>query len=328
MPDIIVLSAKDVAELLSMTDCMDAMDAAPQTLSEGNVAVPLRSFTPLPDDRGFLAMMPAAAAEPPVFGIKNISLLPDNPAMGRPMIQGFIALFDHESGAPCAIIDGVSVTAIRTAAASGVATRALARDDTKTHGIFGTGIQAVTHAETIAVACPQLRETRIWGRDFSKAQALAAQISKTLDIAALAVEERADAANYSVISAVTASAQPLIKQSDVRPGAHINLVGSHTPDKREADSRTIASARLYVDGRDAALSKAGDIVMAMNEGAITPAHILAELGSVLAGKADGRMDHEDITIYKSLGNAAQDLFAAWHVYEKAQRLETGQKVTL
>lgn len=307
---------------------MNAMAQAARALYTGHVGAPLRSFTPLAGERGVLAMMPAAAADPPVFGIKTLSLLPANPAEGRPAIQGLIALFNHHTGAPCAIIDGASVTAIRTAAASGLATRTLAKKGARTHGILGTGVQSLSHAEAVLTACPQLQETRIWGRDFNKAKAAANRLQEALKSPVVAVEDRANATRCDVVSAVTASPTPLIEHSNVCPGAHINLVGSHTPNKREACSQTMAQARLYVDGREAALSEAGDIVIPLAEGVINHDHIIAELGAVLSGEAQGRTTPDDITVYKSLGNAAQDLFAAWTLYCHAKQAGTGQQLAM
>lgn len=328
MQDLLILNAQDVKTFLPMTACIEAMAIAAKAVSNGDVNAPLRSFAHLPEDRGVLAMMPAAAADPPVFGIKAMSLLPDNPAAGRPLIQGFVALFHHETGAPCALVDGAAITAIRTAAASGLATQTLARKDARVHGILGTGIQAMTHAEAIAAACPQLEETRIWGRDFEKAKTVATALRDVLTSKVVAVEEREDALDCDIISTVTASAQPIVKRTDIQVGTHINIVGSHTPDKREVCSETLAAGCLYVDGAAAALKEAGDIVIPISEGSITPDHIIAELGEVLSGRATGRKSADDITLYKSLGNAAQDLFAAWTLYQRAKQVGAGQGVSL
>lgn len=323
--DLLILNRQDVETHLTMSLCIDAVDTAMRALSADKVISPLRSFAPIGEDRGVLALMPAATTNPPYFGVKTLSLLPANPSQGRPAIQGYVALFDQETGAPAALIDGVSVTAIRTAAASGLATRELARADVKSHGILGTGVQSYTHAKAILEARPDLERTLVWGRSQDKAETVARALSSELDrqVEAASLDE---AVACDVISAVTATAEPLIEKPSIKPGAHINLVGSHTPKKREASSETIAAGRLYVDLKSSALKEAGDILIPMNEGLISEGHIVGEIGEVLLGGAPGRADASDITIYKSLGNAAQDLFAAAALLDAARKSDAGTRV--
>lgn len=327
MSELLIVNAEDVRNILNMPLCIDAVAEAMKALSNDTINVPLRSFAKLRDDKGVLAIMPGSSSNPPTFGLKVLSLLPQNPASNRPAIQGFTALFCHETGRTLSIIEAASVTAIRTAAASGVATRELARKDVETHGIVGTGVQCDTHASAILSARPNIQETRIWGRNFNKAQTRASELSSSLKAKIVAVKDIQDVSTCDVVSAVTASSEPLILNADVQDGAHINLVGSHTPNKREACSDTVARARLYVDVKSAALSEAGDILIPMKEGRITENDIVGEIGEVLNGQIPKRSSEDEVTLYKSLGNAAQDLLACWAVYEAAKEKGVGQWVT-
>nr|WP_070959319.1 ornithine cyclodeaminase family protein [Hyphomonas sp. Mor2] len=320
-----ILSRASVESILTMRLCVDAMDEAMRAMSSNEVLTPLRLFAPIGEERGVFALMPAAVAQPPFFGVKTVSLLHGNAAQGLPTIQGYVALFSQETGAPLAIMDGVSLTAIRTAAASGVATRELARDDSVTHGIIGTGVQAETHAKAILEVRPNIKNTVIWGRTEAKAEALAMQLSNELsaNVSAASLEQ---AASCDIVSVVTSSSAPVINADLVRPGAHVNLVGAHTPDTREADTELIASARVYVDLLSAALAEAGDIMIPLKECAFEESHIVGEIGQVLLNQIERRQTSDEITIFKSLGNAAQDLFAAAAVYENAVGSRQGTDV--
>ncbi|MEM1050506.1 MAG: ornithine cyclodeaminase family protein [Pseudomonadota bacterium] len=325
MPQLHIIDAATTRELLTYDVCLEAMDKAMRALSDNGVEAPVRSFAPIGEDRGVLAMMPAAAVSSGAFGLKVLSLLPENPAKGHPMIQGFIALFSQETGELSALVDGTSVTAIRTASASALASATLAKEGATSHGILGTGVQAESHALAIADAVPSIAETVIWGRSRDKAEALANRLSESFGMKAKA-GDLPEAAACDVVSAVTATTDPIIDLGDILPGAHINLVGSHSPDKREATSALVAGSRLFVDMREAALSEAGDILTPIQEGLITQDHIIGEIGEVRLGQVSGRTAPEEITVYKSLGNAAQDLFAAVAVLETAKAKNLGQVV--
>jgi ornithine cyclodeaminase len=315
-----IINRQEVERLLPMAACIDVLDDAMRAASSGAVSMPLRLFTPLADGTGSFGLMPGSMLDPPFFGAKVISLLPGNPAKGLPMVQGYVSLFDHESGKAVALIEGASVTAIRTAAASGLATRVLARKDARTHGIFGTGVQAITHID--AVNCARdIAEILVWGRDPEKTRQFAGQQSERVQRDVRATEDPAEAAGCDIVSTVTAATKPILKGDWLRPGCHLNLVGVHTPEAREADSRAIERSRVYVDLMESAMNEAGDILVPMGEGAIDRAHILGEIGQVLAGEVPGRNGDREITLYKSLGIVAQDLFAAAHIY--AQALEEG-----
>jgi ornithine cyclodeaminase/alanine dehydrogenase-like protein (mu-crystallin family) len=322
-----IINRQEVERLLPMATCIDVMADAMRAASGGAVAMPLRLFTPLADGSGSFGLMPGSTLDPPFFGAKVISLLPGNPAKGLPMVQGYVSLFEHETGKPVALIEGASVTAIRTAAASGLATRELAREDARTHGIFGTGVQAVTHID--AVSCARdIRKIVVWGRDPAKTRQFARRQSERAQVEVTATEDPQEAAGCDIVSTVTAASEPILCGDWLRPGCHLNLVGVHTPEAREADTRAIERSRVYVDFMESALSEAGDILLPIGEGAIDQAHILGEIGQVLAGAVPGRTGDTDITLYKSLGIVAQDLFAAAHIYARALEEAAGVEVDL
>jgi ornithine cyclodeaminase len=323
----LIINRQEVDRLLPMAACIDAMDEAMRAASSGAVSMPLRLFTPLADDSGSLGLMPGSTLGPPFFGAKVISLLFDNPAKGLPTVQGYVSLFDHDTGKPVALIEGSSVTAIRTAAASGLATRVLARQDVRTHGILGTGVQAVTHID--AVACVRdIDRVVVWGRDEEKARRFAAQQSERSQVEVTATDDPAEAACCDIVSTVTAATEPVLRGEWLEPGSHLNLVGVHTPDAREADTRVIERSRVYVDLMESAMNEAGDLLIPIAEGAIDEGHILGEIGQVMTGAVPGRIGDGDITLYKSLGIVAQDLFAAAHIYARALESGAGVEVDL
>jgi ornithine cyclodeaminase len=322
-----IINRQEVERLLPMAACIDVLADAMRAASGGAVSMPLRMFTPLADDSGSFGLMPGSTLDPPFFGAKVISLLPGNPARGLPMVQGYVSLFDHGTGRPVALIEGASVTAIRTAAASGLATRELARANARTHGLFGTGVQAVTHID--AVACARdIREVVVWGRDAEKTRRFAKEQSARVQADVRATDDPAEAAGCDVVSMVTAATQPVLKGEWLKPGCHVNLVGVHTPTAREADTAAITRSRVYVDLMESALNEAGDLLVPIGEGAIDERHILGEIGQLLAGAVPGRTDESDITLYKSLGIVAQDLFAAAHIYARAADEGAGVEVDL
>jgi ornithine cyclodeaminase len=327
MNKLLILNAEEVKELLPMGACVDCLQEAMLAASTGKVANPPRLITPLIDNTGFFALMPGSSLEPPVYGAKVVSLHPDNPAAGRPAIQGFVTLFDHRTGAPLVIMEGAEVTAIRTAAASGLATRWLAHKDAKTHGILGTGVQAVTHVDAID-AVRDIEEVVIWGRDAGKAQLLAEAEAQRTGKRVHATASIEEAAACDIVSTVTASPDPILKGRFLRPGAHVNLVGAHSPTTREADTDLIQRGRIFVDLMESAKNEAGDLLIPAGEGAFDMEDIRGEIGEVIAGTLEGRTDGREITVYKSLGITAQDLYAAELVMRTALERGIGTTVRL
>jgi ornithine cyclodeaminase len=253
------------------------------------------------------------------FGFKAVTVFHGNDERGLPSHQGLITLIDAETGTPLALMDGTRITAMRTAAVSAVATRHLARTDASVATIIGTGVQARTHAE--ALACVrELSEIRIVGRRPDAAQQLAAELADRLP--ARAFDDAAAALDGAdIVATVTASPAPVFAPEAIAPGTHINAVGAYTATTREVPSETVAAARVFVDDRTAALSEAGDLLLAIADGAIDESHVVGTLGEVLIGQVQGRTDAQQITIFESLGLGLEDIAAASQVYGRA--LEDG-----
>lgn len=315
----LLIDAETTRQLLPMRDCIEAMAEAMTACSAGRVNSPARTVLPLAGAGHFFSM-PGAAARAGggglLYGAKLASLLPGNPAAGRPAVQGFVALFDGVTGAPAALVDGAEITRIRTAAASALATRALARADAESHGILGAGVQAASHLEAVA-AVRDIRRVCVWARDSARAADFAARQSAARGVEVVAVREAAEAAACDIVSVATNASEPVLRGAWLRPGAHLNLVGAHQPDHREADSDAVAAAAVYADSRAAALREAGDLLIPLREGRIGPDHLRGEIGEVLLGQIPGRSDPAQITLYKSLGLVAQDLYAAGEVLRRA-----------
>lgn len=313
---LLIIRAAEIRELLSMAECIEVMDRAMRAFSAREVNIPPRTIAPLADERSFFILMPGEMQSPPIYGAKIVGLHPDNPGQGRPAVQGFVALFDSRTGNPVALADGAEITAIRTAAASALATRILARPHATSHGILGTGVQAASHLD--AVCCVRtIRSVGVWGRDPEKARRFAAEHSARLDMSITALSDPAEAGACDIVSVVTNSTEPVLAGAWLQPGAHVNLVGAHEPKHREADTAAVAKAAVYVDSLEGALAEAGDILIPIAEGAVTRDHIAGEIGDVLLGHAPGREDSSQITLYKSLGLFAQDLFVGSYLLEKA-----------
>jgi ornithine cyclodeaminase len=321
---VLIIGPETVRRLLSMRECIAVMDRAMRAASNGAVQTPDRIIAPLGDGLSYFIVMPGCLESPPLYGAKLVSLHPLNPAAGRPAVQGFVALFDGGSGTPLALIDGAEITRLRTAATSAVATRELARPDATTHGIFGAGVQAASHLE--AIACVRaVTAVRIWARDPAKAQAFVERHSAA-GLSVEAVEDPAAAAACDIVSVATNASEPVLRGAWLRSGAHVNLVGAHEPGHREADSEAVARAAVYVDSRAGALREAGDLLIPVGEGRIGATHILGEIGDVLEGRAPGRRDAAQVTLYKSLGLVAQDLYAAAQVLDAAGTTGAGTDV--
>ena len=315
---LLVLSEHDVEHLLTYPECIEVMAEALSATARGEVTNPLRSVLRPDGAAGFLGLMPAyRGGDKPAFGLKEICLFPGNPARGLDTHLGGVLLHSGETGELLAIMNASAITAIRTAAVSALATRLLAREDAKVHAIIGAGVQARSHLQAI----PHVRnieEVRICSRTRAKAETLAGANVRVVD----SIEEAVRGAD--IISTTTSSREPVIHRSWIAPGAHINAVGSSIAAARELDSDTVAAAALYVDRRESTLNESGDYLSAVREGAIAgPQHIRGELGEILTGKAEGRRSRDEITLFKSLGIAIEDLASAQFLYEKARRVGAG-----
>ena len=281
--------------------------------SRGETKQLLRSYIPLSEGRIF-GVMPGALGSHAAFGAKLISVFHDNAAKGTQSHQGLVLLFDPESGAPVCVVHAGEITAIRTAAASAVATDALALPSAHHLAIFGTGEQALTHLRAIAKV-RSLDSAVVWGRSPAKARAFAAQHQPefTFPVSAVASAEEA-AANADIICTVSSASEPILKGSWVRPGTHVNLVGSSYPGPTEVDNDLVVRSRFIADSREGILRQGAEFLRAKEAGLIGDDHIVAEIGEVLAGKIAGRRSPDEITVYKSIGHIVQDLASAWALY--------------
>ena len=331
----LIISRAELRRAAPMDQAIDAVAAAFAQLSSGLAEVPLRPHVAIPPDEGLLLVMPAylagASSGPAALGVKALTLFPHNADLGLPTINALVLLFDTTNGLPLALLDGGYLTALRTGAASGAATRLMARADARTLAIFGAGAQALPQVWAVCVARPI---ERVWivNRSAERAERLAAELRAfgapiPADVR-VAHAARAALAEADVVCCATATSTPLFDDADLRPGTHINGVGSYRPTMQEIPAATIARARVVVDQRRAAWAEAGDLVIARDAGLIDAEHIAAELGEVVAGKAEGRTDEQQITFFKSVGNAVQDVAVAQVAYTRARELGLGSEVTL
>jgi ornithine cyclodeaminase len=329
---VLVLSAEDVARLLPMPACIAVMRDALAALARGKALVPLRLVMRMPDGSGFLGVMPgqlsADGDRKGALGMKAVSVFPGNASRGIDTHQGAVLLFEADTGRLSALMDGATVTAIRTAAVSGVATDLLARRDATELAILGAGVQARTHLEAIASVRP-LRKVRVWSRNLEHARALVAEQKGRYNfgIEAVATAEAA-VRGADIVTTVTASPEPVLQRAWLKDGAHVNAVGSSIPTTREIDSTTVAAARLFVDRRESALHEAGDLLIPIREGVVKPDHIQAELGQVITGEDPGRQSAGELTLFKSLGLSVEDVASAAFVAQRARETGVGQTVTL
>ena len=325
---LLILNKLDVEQLLSMRRCIDLMRDALRSLARGEVVLPLRPVLRVPGSPNVFAVMPAYSAPLKAIATKLISVFPGNHRRAFESHQGVVLLFDGEHGNPLAIIDAVSITAIRTAAVSAVATGLLARTDAAVLGVLGAGVQARTHIEAMMQVRP-FRRIRVWSRTSARARDVAAEAATRFNVDVDAVPDaRAAIHDADVICTVTAAREPVLSAAWLKPGAHINAVGASLPDARELDSETVKRARVFVDRRESALNEAGDLLIPMREGVIGADHVVAEIGELLVDNASGRRAPDEITLFKSLGIAVEDLACARFLHEAAERDGVGTRVEM
>ncbi len=307
-----------VPELLPMGECVDVMARALLALAKGDAVLPLRTMVWMPDKSGLLGLMPSYLGAPRSLGLKVISYLPANHGTERDSHQGAVLLFDAQIGSLLAMIDASSITAIRTAAVSGLATRLLAREDAGDLAIIGSGVQASAHLEAMRTV-RRLRRVRVASSTQPRAERFARHHETKLGFPIEAVREVKDAvAGADLICTATASREPVLLGRWIAPGAHVNAVGACFRDARELDTEAVVRSRLYVDRRESALAEAGDFLIPRAEGAVGDDHILGEIGGILAEIVPGRRSRDEITLFKSLGIAVEDLAAAHHIHAKAR----------
>jgi len=300
-----VLGHDEVTSLLPMDACIDVMRKTLTSLAQGDGHQPLRSVVMVPGLPGFLGLMPGySGGEHAALGMKFLGIFPGNPKQGKDAHQGVVMLLDPGTGEPRAILDASAITAMRTAAVSAVATDALARPEARVLAVFGTGGQGRAHARALALVRP-LNEIRLVGRNEDARSAL-------------------DGAD--IVVTATNSPTPVLRLEWLSPGTHINAVGSSVPRDRELDAETIAASRFFVDRRESTVNESGDWLMAARDAGLDETHIVAELGDVLTGASAGRSSPGELTVFKSLGLAVEDLAAAAYVCEAAQTSGLGTRV--
>lgn len=324
-----VLSAADVARLLPMAECVRVMEEALRDLAEGRVEQPLRMIIKPAAAPGLMAFMPSYRARedgPGAFGVKVVGVFHGNVSHGKDTHQGAVLVFDGLTGEPVAAMNASAITAIRTAAVSGLATRLLANAEAGDLAIVGSGVQARSHLQ--AMACVRrLRRVRVASRSSESARRFADEMAPESPVPIEAMASVEDAVRGAdLIVTATSAAEPVIKREWIAPGAHLNVVGASLPTCREVDGATMAAATVFVDSRESAQNEAGDYLLALKEGAIGPECIKAELGEVVAGATPGRSSPDEITLFKSLGLAIEDLAAAQHVYAQARAAGAGAAV--
>jgi ornithine cyclodeaminase len=324
---ILVLTYDDVERLLPMDECIDVMHDALSTLARGEGFQPLRSIAFPPNAGGSgIGLMPAwLGGDRPTYALKAINVVPDNPRVrGLDTHQGAVLVSDGVSGELQAVLNAAAITEIRTAAVSGAATRALAREDARVLGVLGAGAQARGHLRAMAVVRP-FERARIWSRDPEQARGLADEITLPFPLEVVAHAEDA-VRGAAVICTTTAAREPIVQRDWFADGAHINAVGSSIPSTRELDGATVAASTLFVDRRESTENESGDFLLAVKEGTVSPGHITAELGEVFMGEHPGRTSEHELTLFKSLGIATEDLAAGEYVLRKAREQGVGSEV--
>ncbi len=328
MSGVLILTERDIPSLLPMRECIDVMAEALAALARGNVTMPLRTIVWLPERGGLLASMPVALEPDGVAAFKLLTVFPENRAVGIESHQGAVLLFELEHGRLLSVMDATSITAIRTAAVSGVATRLLAREDAGDLAILGSGTQAGTHLEAMRAVRP-IRRVRVWSRSADNARRFAERASAGggMQVEPCATAEEA-VAGADIICTTTASREPVLNGDWLSPGAHVNAVGAVGAAARELDTQAIRRSRLVVDRRESAEHEAGEFVIARAEGAIGDDHIVGELGELVLGAVAGRTSAEEITVFRSLGLAVEDLAAAQVIHRRALERGVGVAVDL
>jgi len=318
-----LLGATDVDRAIDMRQAIDIMATAFKELASGRANVPQRLG--VETEAGLLLAMPGSLPEQRALAIKVVSVFPGNSRLGLPSIFGLVLVLDASSGAPLALIEGSHLTALRTGAASGLATKLMAREDARTVALFGAGVQARTQLSAVR-AVRDIREVRIVSRTPQSAQRLANELTG-LETRVLA-DSGAAVRGADIVITATTSASPVVFGRDVEPGTHVNAIGAYTPTMREVDADVVRRARVVVDTRQGALAEAGDLIIAIRERVIATDHIVAELGEVVTGTVAGRTSEEEITLFKSVGHAAQDVALARRVLDVAVSRRLGTTVSL
>ena len=323
-----LLSEADVASLLTMDGLIEAMKGALTGFSARAAVQPVRLVLPVDDDRGFLGAMPAYLRDPQALGTKLVTVFPGNAELSLPTHAATIVLFDPRTGRPVSIMDGRLITEMRTAAVSALSVALLAREETAVLAVLGSGVQARSHLEALERVWT-FTEARVWSPTPAHRAAFVGEMSAIVETPlreAQSAEDAVDGADVIVLA--TSSVEPVLESAWVKDGAHVVSVGACRPSQREMDPVLVARSRLYVDSRDAALVEAGDIVRSIADGHFTPSHIIGELGALIMNHVEGRRSESDVTMFKSLGLAVEDVAAATLVFRLAVTHDVGLELDM
>jgi alanine dehydrogenase len=324
----LVLSERDVQRLLNIEELIQALEQAHIQYSTGKAVMPVRLVVPLPQIHGRITGMPGYLTQDKALGMKVVTYFQNNPKQDLPAILATIMLFSAETGKLIAVIDGSFITAIRTACASAMATKGLANPNTPVAGILGAGVQARAHIQALC-RVKKLQRIKIYSPLGISAERVRQELESEVGVDIEVVSSAEDTVRGAdLVVTVTTAKEPVLELEWLKPGAHINAVGSHRPDLREIDGTTLARSKVVVDSREAVMAECGDILLAIKENSITENSIHAEIGEVLAGTKPGRTSADEITLYKSVGIAIQDVAAAHLIYHKALEKKVGREVEI
>lgn len=320
----LLLSEADVRAVLPMRDLIEAMERALVEFSSGRVQQPLRTILEVGPGQAFFGVMPAFVPASRALGTKLVTIFNSNRARGLTSHLATILLLDDETGELLAIMDGRYITEARTAAVSAVSTKLLARSDASTLALIGSGVQARSHLEALALVRP-LRDVRVWSPTPAHREAFAKEMQPHVTARITPVPSAAEAvAGAHVVALVSSAREPVVRGEWIAEGAHVCAVGACRPDQREMDTALVARSRVIVDSRVAALAEAGDIVIPLKEGAFGEEHIAGELGALADGRVRGRSGEREVTVFKSLGLAVEDVVAAHLAYARATERGLGR----
>jgi ornithine cyclodeaminase len=326
-----IISKEEVKSAITMAQAIETVKSAFAQLSKGHARVPVRTQLGVPFHDGVALFMPAYLEDTDELGMKMVSVFSGNIEQGLPIINALVALIDPVTGLPLAILDGTYLTALRTGAASGAATELLARPDAETVAILGTGVQGRTQLQAVSTV-RSIERVLVFDTREGAAEAFRAEmgeagppIPRRIEVASTAKEAITEA---DILCTATTSSTPVFSDSDVKPGCHINAIGSFTPQMQELPEETVSRALLVVDSREAAWAEAGDLIIARKRGLITEASIHAEIGEIVAGTKPGRTSSDQVTLFKSVGNAVQDVSVGARILEEAKKKGLGTMVEL
>jgi len=322
----LILSEKEVQSLIEIDELTVALEQAHIQYSTGDAVMPVRLVMPLPQIEGRITSMPGYLNRDKALGMKVVTFFPNNPKQNLPTILATIMLFSAETGQMIAVMDGGYITAIRTACASVMATKALANPETPVLGVLGAGVQARAQIRALSQS-RRFSEIKVYDISEASARRLQETLQKEAGIHIKLAQTALEAVqNSDLLVTVTTAKEPILKADWLKPGVHINAIGSHRPDLREIDGATLACSKIVVDSREAIMAECGDILLAIEEKAITADSLQAEIGEVLAGKKPGRTSPDQRTLYKAVGIAIQDVATANLVYRKALERKVGTHV--